>query len=566
MLLCFLLCTVFISFTATPSTAQTYYYYPVTHPSGTQNINGYNVTVTPSPSGAGIFNSFCGTGPYWIGLSGRIYPNPGSYKFEFVPAVANVIIRVAAMDDSEVVSFVVNNTPYPITGANLGPFPGSCNPQTALIVGGKLTGDPSAAILRGSGGEVTIKGNINSIEIHGNGVQNGSVFGLSFGGISADNNSAVCEGDILKLLALSTFPVGTTVSYYWTGPQNFTSNLQNPVIPNAKSKNEGWYFVKTITPKDTFIDSTYVTIDYPIPVTEIVYDEPVCAGINFMLSDTTTLPDVSRYWEGPNGFSDSVANPVIQDIQSIYSGLYKLTTILGACSYTTEAEITVYQPVYTNLFQVICSSEPLFFNGETLNQSGTYYDTLVAANGCDSFVTLELVVLPAPDIGISIKDNVSLLCAGDSVSCIANGSVSYQWYNNNQLIGSNKEERIYLSNLSNEVIVVGRNKENDCSDTARTIIHVNSCCKLFIPNAFSPNGDGLNDHFGPSTNGHIKTYQLSIYNRYGQRVFFSSNIQNQWNGIINNTPADAGTYYYYITAECMEGTKLKRKGDITLLR
>src|SRR5205807_2298256 len=83
-----------------------------------------------------------------------------------------------------------------------------------------------------------------------------------------------------------------------------------------------------------------------------------------------------------------------------------------------------------------------------------------------------------------------------------------------------------------------------------TPIVYDDCCKPFIPDAFTPNGDGKNDLFRVRFKGDMKLINLSIYNRYGQRVYYSIYIDQGWDGTYNNTPQDMGTYDYYLKAVC----------------
>jgi len=94
-------------------------------------------------------------------------------------------------------------------------------------------------------------------------------------------------------------------------------------------------------------------------------------------------------------------------------------------------------------------------------------------------------------------------------------------------------------------------------------------CVPLVPTAFSPNRDGLNDVFGIvfSEGCPIQHFRCSIYNRFGQRIYFSNDPAKAWDGTWNGRPADVGTYMYTITAETGTQRKLYQlKGDITLLR
>jgi gliding motility-associated-like protein len=90
--------------------------------------------------------------------------------------------------------------------------------------------------------------------------------------------------------------------------------------------------------------------------------------------------------------------------------------------------------------------------------------------------------------------------------------------------------------------------------------------EAMLPNAFSPNGDGLNDVFRPVImNQWVELGDFSIYNRYGQRVYYSRDIQEGWDGTYNGQPAELATYFYIITFKIGDKS-YTHKGDVTLTR
>lgn len=88
---------------------------------------------------------------------------------------------------------------------------------------------------------------------------------------------------------------------------------------------------------------------------------------------------------------------------------------------------------------------------------------------------------------------------------------------------------------------------------------------LFVPNAFTPNGDDLNDYFS-SFGEFVESFQLDIYDRWGKLLFSSQSIQNGWDGTVNGTAAPEGTYIFKIEVRGYDGQVLKRNGSLTLIR
>ncbi len=93
-------------------------------------------------------------------------------------------------------------------------------------------------------------------------------------------------------------------------------------------------------------------------------------------------------------------------------------------------------------------------------------------------------------------------------------------------------------------------------------------CKLlqYIPNAFTPNNDNLNDCFGMKNWPVTSSYQLNIFNRWGMQVFKSTNIADCWNGEVNGVKQQPGTYVYVIKANTAACGQIAHKGTVFLIR
>ena len=90
--------------------------------------------------------------------------------------------------------------------------------------------------------------------------------------------------------------------------------------------------------------------------------------------------------------------------------------------------------------------------------------------------------------------------------------------------------------------------------------------RLTVPNAFSPNNDGINDVFRISAQGYFRLSYLKIYNRWGQLVFESHDLNLGWNGRRNGTDLPTGVYYWVLSGIDVNNAPLTRNGSITLLR
>ncbi|MBW8049851.1 MAG: T9SS type B sorting domain-containing protein [Cytophagales bacterium] len=121
-----------------------------------------------------------------------------------------------------------------------------------------------------------------------------------------------------------------------------------------------------------------------------------------------------------------------------------------------------------------------------------------------------------------------------------------------------------LDNKSYKVIITDK---NGCTASDTTEIIVTEGKKIYIPNAFTPNGDGLNDVFLVRTL-RVKDFKLQIYNRWGGLVFKSNNLTKGWNGKTGNKEKEAEieTYIYSVWIEFYDGIKKSEAGTVTVIR
>ncbi len=105
-----------------------------------------------------------------------------------------------------------------------------------------------------------------------------------------------------------------------------------------------------------------------------------------------------------------------------------------------------------------------------------------------------------------------------------------------------------------------------CSDTANVYVDIDYTMPDFIPNAFSPNGDGLNDVFKIENISYQKLIALRVFNRWGQMVYESSDPAKGWDGTQNGQPCNMDSYYYLIVLSYPDGQIKNYKGEVTLIR
>ena len=88
---------------------------------------------------------------------------------------------------------------------------------------------------------------------------------------------------------------------------------------------------------------------------------------------------------------------------------------------------------------------------------------------------------------------------------------------------------------------------------------------IFVPTAFTPNNDGVNDVLYVRGRG-IQTMTFIIYNRWGQKMFETSNPKEGWDGTFRGKKLPADVYGFYLLANCIDGTVYRKQGNVTLIR
>jgi len=88
---------------------------------------------------------------------------------------------------------------------------------------------------------------------------------------------------------------------------------------------------------------------------------------------------------------------------------------------------------------------------------------------------------------------------------------------------------------------------------------------IYIPNAFTPNGDGVNDEFY-LTHADFSRFTISIFDRWGNQVYKNTDVDFRWNGDRGNDPVPSGTYVYVIEATTRKGEAIRRSGTVSVMR
>jgi len=197
----------------------------------------------------------------------------------------------------------------------------------------------------------------------------------------------------------------------------------------------------------------------------------------------------------------------------------------------------------------------------TVNQPGTYW---VKAFICDTIYDTIQIHYSAP---LTLNFQVSPLLTKTLIPVSFNNYTSpisfVQWNTGDgNIFNINNFQHAYAEGGIYNVILTVKDT-NNCSYSASLNVVVDEYT-FYIPNSFTPNGDGVNDEFKPLGTG-IEEWKLIIYNRWGEEIFEGKDIG--WDGLLRgNTPAPEGVYSYLIELKNAIGSRSIRKGNLTLIR
>ena len=299
-------------------------------------------------------------------------------------------------------------------------------------------------------------------------------------------------------------------------------------------------------------------------------DSIFCDSINAVLLPNTNISDVNYLWN---------TQDTTTTIEVKKEGLYWLK-VENECGFDTDSidlSIGYFTPHSTiGNDSIFCDEMPNILievgtenNGESyvwsdgsdknelsIREPGEYSITI--ENRCGSTIdTVNYSIVPSPMIHLGID---TALCGVFSYRLDAElDSMNYLWEPNGE-----SSRFIYASQQGFYRVTV--TDENGCEGVGE--MEITDSCKsyLFMPNAFSPNADGLNDKFVPVFKN-ISEYDLAIYSRWGEKLFVSEDQSNHWDGTYKDKAVQSGYYIYTLSYKELESAKrINTSGVVYVLR
>lgn len=421
-------------------------------------------------------------------------------------------------------------------------------------------------------------------------------FPMATATVVANNNSnGNCPGANLQLTA-----AGNGTAFTWTGPNGFTSNQQNPILPNSNNSFNGVYTVVSTGTNGTSSASTTVNFAAAVPAV-VKITASVCEGGTATLESENS--GASYMWSGPAGFHAIGKKEYLEGVNMLSAGMYTLYVYnQNGCPSIGTGELNVHAKPYVSIEMAKAQNgcAPLtklefapivntninsyawdFGNGKTsteqnptnisMDNSGSYNVKLTVTNGlgCANTATKTLEAYPTPTSDFDFNTNVSY--ANPEVKFhdkSTNGNIiSWDWTfgDNVNSFSKEKDPTFVYNEIGKYSVTLKVKTDKGCESSITRAVDVKEEVQLYVPSGFSPNGDGSNDVFqvvGTS----IQKFDLSIFSRTGQLIYHTTEISKGWDGSLKGQQVPIGVYAYKIQYQAKDNDTKTLTGSITIVR
>lgn len=370
--------------------------------------------------------------------------------------------------------------------------------------------------------------------------------------VNLGNDTSFCQGSSLVLQSSTNY---NNASYLWsTGSTNQAIAVTQP--------GTYWLYISLLPGCDG--SDTVTVTETPTPQVAINNDTALCTGASIILQSQGVFTNPTYLWSTGSTAPSTIATA---------PGTYWLIITENGCPGGDTMNITQAPTPFANINGIdsLCpgttttlqSTQPtgttyLWSDGTTGNSmladTGKHWLTVTNAFGCVAADTIDIYHFSPPLVALP-SDTV--ICDGDVI--FINPVYSYgtiTWGNNSNDYG------LQVSASGTYYIVVS----NSCESVSDSMNVTTVQCDLWLPNSFTPNGDGKNDIFRLVGNlGMVTDLYFAIYNRFGERVFHTDDPYKGWDGIYRNEAQDLNTFGYMV--KCKVGSrKIEMKGFLHLIR
>lgn len=398
--------------------------------------------------------------------------------------------------------------------------------------------------------------------------------------ISVTNDTLICNIDTLQLFSSSP----GAAQFLWT--PNYRISDQNIASPKVSPQNPTTYFIqitdgyKCVNKDSVFVNvKNFVTLDAgndtSICETDTIQLSPVSDALHYKWSPATSLD------------YDTLKNPMATPPATT---TYQVIANIGKCQATDNLTIKVvpYPKANAGRDASICFdsttvlhasggsiyqwSPPNFLSDPTIPDpvaqppaSIRYIVTVKDVLGCTKGTNDTVFVNVFPKIKANAGRDTSVVI-NEPLQLNASGGSDYLWSPSTGLNNTHIANPIAFLSDSQQYILKASN-EAGCYDTDTLNVTVYKLDPgLYVPNVFTPNGDGTNDIFRPIALGIKSLTYFKIYNRLGQLVFFTNQQNAGWDGNYKGRPADPDVFVWVLEGIDYLNHKIYKRGSVMLVR
>ncbi len=401
-----------------------------------------------------------------------------------------------------------------------------------------------------------------------------------------DTTIHLCEGSVFNLASL-----------YNISANNNTWQLNNVAVPNpAAVAAAGNYLLSSITPAGCSAQVQVTLVVQPNPV--VVTNNPpvICAPQTVDITQAAITAGSATglsytYWQ------NSAATIAVPNPAAVGSGLWYIKgTDAYGCTAIAPVNVFYYALPVVNAGNdiAICNNDTAILSATVSNITApvSYQWDPVTAGGIESPTAATTLVRPKTTqqyiltvtdgygcnymvkdtVLVTMQPPVPAYAGNDTIAVIgvpqqlrASGGVSYVWSPAGPL------DNPYIANpkatLTGDALFTVEVKDAvGCVGYDTLIIKTFADITFYVPNAFSPNGDGLNDIFRPIASGIPVLEWFRVANRYGEMVFETNQFNKGWDGTYKGKPQPIGNYVWWLRGKTSSGRVIEMKGNVVLIR
>jgi gliding motility-associated-like protein len=396
--------------------------------------------------------------------------------------------------------------------------------------------------------------------------------------LNITNDTLICAVDTLQLNSTGTGTFSWTPDYMISA-QSASSPLVSPDIPTT------YYVTLTQAPGCVNSDSVFVNVKSFVSL-DAGSDTTICLGDSILLSPVTD--GLTFSWSPAATVSDPfIKNPWVKPTESVR---YALFSTIGKCQANDGfvVDVAPYPDAMVSNDTSICIEgiaqldafggvQYFWYPGNTLDdqtlknpiarpyQTTNYVVAVYGDAACPkpAYDTVVVTVIP-PVTAFAGNDTVAVI--GQPLQLLASGALNYSWQPTAFL--SSPVIANPIARLNDDITYVVRVSTIEgcfAFDTVRVKIY-KTPPEIFIPTAFTPNDDGLNDRLKPIPVGIASLVYFKVYNRFGELVFSTTEIGKGWDGVYKGRDQGNESFVWQAKGIDYLGNEVVRKGQTTLIR